>query len=98
MKRTIITSVLATSGLMLALTVATAGAQAAPMNEQGCCCVEIKNGKVGCGEKSQNECLAEQPKTLRFDKLPDWTKDVAESQSAEGKKLKSGWRAGKCPM
>ena len=33
MKRTIIASVLATSGLMLALTVATAWAQAAPMNE-----------------------------------------------------------------
>jgi hypothetical protein len=84
----------------LALTVALAGsasAQPAPMGEAGCCCVTIKDGKIGCGQKSQAECLAEQPKTPLYDKLPDWAKDVAESQKDEAAKMKTGWHAGACP-
>lgn len=83
----------------LALTVAFAGpasAQPAPMGEAGCCCVAIKDGKVGCGQKSQADCLAEQPKTPLYDKLPDWAKAVEASEKAEAGKMKTGWHAGAC--
>jgi hypothetical protein len=69
----------------------------APMNETGCCCVAIKGGKIGCGEKSQADCLAEQPKTPLYDQLPAWAHAVAESKADENVKMKTGWRAGKCP-
>jgi hypothetical protein len=69
----------------------------APMQEPGCCCVAIKDGKIGCGEKSQAACLAEQPKTPLYDKLPDWAAAVAESKAQESMKMKTGWQAGKCP-
>jgi hypothetical protein len=77
---------------------ATARAQApAPMAETGCCCIAIKGGQIGCGQKSQAECLAEQPKTPMYAKLPDWAKAVANSEAQEGKAMKTGWHAGKCP-
>src|SRR5262245_34504057 len=86
--------------LALALTTvlaASAFAQPAPMGEAGCCCIAIKGGKIGCGPKSQAECLAEQPKTPLYEKLPDWAKAVAESEKDEAGKMKAGWRAGACP-
>ena len=77
--------------------VGAASAQPAAMGESGCCCIAVKDGKIGCGQKSQAECLAEQPKTPLYDKLPDWAKAVAESEKAEAAKMTTGWRAGACP-
>ena len=90
---------IAAFAIPLALTVLTgsAFAQPAPMGEAGCCCVAIKDGRVGCGQKTQADCLAEQPKTPLYDKLPDWAKAVAESEKDEAGKMKTGWRAGACP-
>jgi hypothetical protein len=86
--------------LALALTTVLAGsafAQPAPMGEAGCCCIAVQGGKIGCGQKSQAECLAELPKTPLYDKLPDWAKAVAESEKDEAGKIKTGWHAGACP-
>jgi hypothetical protein len=86
--------------LALALTTVLTGsafAQPAPMGETGCCCIAIQGGKVGCGPKTQADCLTEQPKTPLYDKLPDWAKAVAESEKDEAGKMNTGWRAGACP-
>ena len=86
------------SALLLAVGATAARADSpAPMGETGCCCIAIKGGKVGCGPKSQADCLAEQPKTPLYDSLPAWAKAVAESEAQEDVKMKAGWRAGKCP-
>ena len=90
----------ASPGLLLLALAFAGSAQAqvpAPAGEVGCCCISIKGGKMGCGPKTQAECLAEQPKTPLYEKLPDWAQAVAESKAAEAGKMTTGWRAGKCP-
>jgi hypothetical protein len=85
-------------GVLLVLGAATAvSAQSpAPMQESGCCCVATKDGTIGCGQKTQVDCLGEQPSPPLFDQLPDWSKAVAESEAQEHAKIKTGWRAGAC--
>jgi hypothetical protein len=51
---------------------------------------------MGCGPKTQAECLAEQPKTPLYDQLPGWADAVKQSQAQENAKIKTGWHAGKC--
>lgn len=87
------------SGCMLLVVAGATAARAqgpAPMAEKGCCCVAVKGGKVGCGQKSQADCLAEQPRAPLYDHLPDWASAVATSQGQEAEKVKTGWRAGPC--
>jgi hypothetical protein len=85
-------------GVLLVFCAATmASAQApAPMQESGCCCVATKDGKIGCGQQTQVDCLGEQPSPPLFDRLPDWSQAVAESEAQEHAKIKTGWRAGAC--
>ena len=85
-------------GLLLALGAAgTATAQSpASMTELGCCCVQLKDNSVGCGQKNQKDCLAEQAKMPTFDKLPDWAKAVEASKAQEAGTMKTGWKVGAC--
>lgn len=80
---------LCSSGVALAQT-------PAPGGEMGCCCITVSGGKVGCGQKTQEACLAEQPKAPGYDRLPDWARAVAASTAQERERIKTGWRAGPC--
>jgi hypothetical protein len=74
-------------------------AQPAPMTERGCCCV-AQGKSYACTEKTQADCLNEQPAAPTFAKTEDWKKAwnewVRASETQEAKPLRGGWIAGRC--
>ena len=79
--------------------VASADAQAPSMNAVGCCCA-VQGKTYSCKEKTQADCLAEQPGAPMYPKMESWKKAyddaVKASEAQEAKPLKGGWIAGPC--
>src|SRR5262245_41959998 len=74
-------------------------AQAPSMNARGCCCAA--QGKTyTCTEKTQADCLAEQPQAPTYPKIDDWKKAwdeaVKASEAQAAKPMRGGWIAGPC--
>jgi len=90
----------ATIALALAVTLTASAASAQPsMAAKGCCCV-AKGTSYTCSEKTQADCLAQQPKMPTFVKNADWKKAwgeyVADSKKQASSPLSGGWIAEPC--
>ncbi len=74
-------------------------AQPAPMGTRGCCCV-VRGESYTCTEKTQADCLAEQPGAPTYPKHEDWKKaweaGVKASQAQAARPSRGGWIAGPC--
>lgn len=86
-------------GLCLVLAVAsTAWAQPAK-DAMGCCCVS-QGIAYNCSDKTQDDCLALQPRAPSFPKMADWKtawdKYVAASKAEEAGPMSGGWIAERC--
>lgn len=75
------------------------GSQPPPMKAPGCCCA-VQGKTYTCTEKTQADCLAEQPSAPTFPKAEDWKKAWNEwmqaSEQQEAKPMHGGWIAGPC--
>ena len=90
-------SMLAVLALLAVATSVTA--QPPPMTEKGCCCV-VEGVAWRCGEKTQADCLATQPKAPTFPKIKDWKKMwddyVGASWTQATRPSYGGWIAESC--
>jgi len=84
---------------VLAAAPGTPRAQPAPGDTRGCCCV-TRGASYTCTEKTQTECLADQPDAPSFPKLRDWKKAwsaaMKASETQVAKPLQGGWIADAC--
>ena len=102
MKTSMLRSIVAAS-IAVALA-GTAGAQPPPMTAKGCCCAVVDKA-YKCAEKTQADCLAEQPGAPMYPRMEDWKKayeaGVKASEAQEGlggpaKPMRGGWISGPC--
>jgi len=93
------TTAAATLVAMLTLAGGAAG-QPPPMSAKGCCCA-VQGKTYTCSEKTQGDCMAEQPEAPMYPKMESWKKAYDEAVKAsetqeEAKGLRGGWIAGPC--
>src|SRR5262245_49805428 len=86
-------------GLWIVTGVTSLEAQPPPPTTKGCCCM-VEGVAYRCTEKTQAECLAQQPGAPVFSKVDDWRKTwneyVASSREQAAKPSHGGWVAGSC--
>jgi hypothetical protein len=74
-------------------------AQPPSASARGCCCV-AQGKSYSCVEKTQADCLAEQPAIPTFPRSEDWKTAWSDwmmaSETQEAKPLRGGWIAGPC--
>lgn len=95
-KARVVASVMISTVLLLA---GAARSQPPAPSAPGCCCV-AKGRSYTCAEKTQGDCLAEQPAIPTFPRTEDWKKAwddwMKASEAAEAKPMRGGWIAGPC--
>jgi hypothetical protein len=98
MRTTTRLATLASTAALLVLS-GIAAAQPPAMNARGCCCA-VQAKTYTCTEKTQADCLAEQPQAPTYPKMDDWKKAwndaVKTSEAQAAKPMRGGWIAGPC--
>jgi len=84
-------------GATAMLTPGFAGFAGAAADPAGCCCM-VSDGKETCSETTEKECLAKQQAAPQYDEKTKYDAAVKKSEAEEAGQMKSGWRAGACPM